>query len=125
MHKHVKILGWLQIAMGIFDLLVGLLGFGALSTFGLMSGDAGGAGMMAVIGGAFGTLMIALALPNLICGIGLLKDWGGWVMVLAVILGFLNLLHFPLGTALAVYTFWIAWKIYGNASDDGSVTTPL
>ena len=123
MHKHVKILGWLQIAMGVFDLLLGLLGFGVLSTVGLLS-DAGGPGL-AVIGGAFGTLMLVLAIPNLICGIGLLKDWGNWVMVLAVVLGFLNLLHFPFGTALAIYTFWIAWKIYGKSGDNGSVTPAM
>mgnify|MGYP003580447709 CR=1 FL=1 len=30
--------------------------------------------------------MLFMALPNLICGFGLLPNWGGWVIVLAVIL---------------------------------------
>ena len=95
MLKHVRILGWLQIALGVFDLLAGFLGFGILSTVGLLSGEAGTAGGMALIGAGLGTFMLLMGLPNLICGIGLLKNWGGWVLVLAVILGFINLLHFP------------------------------
>ena len=123
MHKHVKILGWLQIAMGIIDLIVGLAAFGLMSGIGLLSGDIAGFGVMALIGGAFGTFMLVLALPNLICGVGLLRDWGGWVVVLAVVLGFLNLIKFPFGTALALYTFWIAWKIYGKSGDDVAVSS--
>lgn len=53
-----------------------------------------------------------MAVPNLICGIGLLRNWGGWVIILAVILGFFNLFKFPHGTASAIYTFWIAWRLY-------------
>jgi hypothetical protein len=55
-----------------------------------------------------------MALPNLICGIGLLRDWGGWVIVLAVVLGVINLAHPPFGTAIAIYTFWVAWKLYNS-----------
>lgn len=116
MGKHVRILGWLQIALGIIDLLLGLFAFGILSGIGLLSGDAGAFGIMSLIGGFAGTLMLIMALPNLLCGIGLLRNWGGWVIVLAVVLGVFNLAHVPFGTAIALYTFWIAWKLY-NAQD--------
>ncbi|MGQ0561202.1 MAG: hypothetical protein ACT443_04935 [Gemmatimonadota bacterium] len=112
MRKHVRILGWLQIVMGVIDLLIGLAAFGILSGIGLLSGDVTAFGFLSVIGGFAGAFMLIMALPNLICGIGLLRDWGGWVIVLAVILGVFNLVKFPFGTALAFYTFWIGWKLY-------------
>jgi hypothetical protein len=122
MRKHVKILGWLQIVLGIIDLVIGGLAFGVLSGVGLMSGEVGGFAMMSTFGGVVAMLMLLLALPNLICGIGLLRNWGGWVIVLAVVLGFLNLVKFPWGTAVAIYTFWIAWKLYDTTPDTGPTT---
>ena len=112
MQKHVRILGWLQVAMGIFDLLIGMAVFGILSGVGILSGDVAGFAGMAAIGGFVGVLMLVLAIPNLLCGIGLLRNWGGWVIVLAVVLGFLNLAKPPFGTFVALYTFWIAYKLY-------------
>lgn len=113
MRKHVRILGWLQIILGILDLIIGLAAFGFLSGVGLLSGDVAAFGIMSVIGGVAGTVMLIMALPNLICGIGLLLNWGGWVIILAVILGLFNLLKFPWGTAIALYTFWIAYRLSG------------
>lgn len=112
MRKHVRILGWLQLFLGLFDLFIGLAAFGLLSGIGVLSGDPAAFGIMSLIGGFIGTLALILALPNLIVGIGLLRDWGGWVIVAAVILGLFNLAQAPFGTALALYTFWIAWRLY-------------
>lgn len=112
MRKHVRILGWLQLFLGLFDLFIGLAAFGLLSGVGVLSGDPAAFGIMSLIGGFIGTLALILALPNLIVGIGLLLNWGGWVIVAAVILGLFNLAQAPFGTALALYTFWIAWRLY-------------
>jgi hypothetical protein len=117
MQKHVRILGWLQIAMGIIDILIGILAFTVLSGIGAMSGDVMGLGIMSGMGAIIGAVCLLLALPNLICGIGLLKNWGGWVIVLAVVLAFFNLVKFPWGTAVSIYTFWIAWKLYDAQPD--------
>jgi hypothetical protein len=38
---------------------------------------------------------------DLIAGLGLLRNWGGWVIVLAVILGVINLMNIAVGTAIA------------------------
>lgn len=112
MRKHVRILGWLHMCLGVIDLLIGLMAFGVLSSIGMLSGDIAGFGIMTLIGGFVGTLMLIMAIPNFICGVGLLRNWGGWVIVVAVALGFLNLMKLPFGTAIALYTFWIAWKLY-------------
>ena len=112
MQKHVRILGWLQIILAVIDLCLGLMAFGVMSGIGAISGDIEAFGVMSVIGGFAGGFMLLMALPNLICGLGLLRGWGGWVIVLAVILGVFNLMHVPVGTAIAIYTFWVAWKLY-------------
>lgn len=116
MRKHVRILGWLQVLMGLFDLFIGLAAFGFLSGIGILSGDPMAFGVMSLIGGFIGTLALILALPNLIVGIGLLRDWGGWVIIAAVILGLFNLAQAPFGTAIALYTFWIAWRLYDGGA---------
>ncbi len=51
-------------------------------------------------------IIIFLALPGLIAGIGLLTKQS-WAMTFALIIGCLHLLSFPFGTALGVYTIWI------------------
>lgn len=116
MRTHVQTLGWLHIFLGVFDLLIGLMAVGVLSGIGLISGDAQAFGILSLVGGFVGTVMLIKAIPNLIVGMGLLRDWGNWVMVVAVILGIFNLMEFPFGTAIALYTFWIAWRIYGSGA---------
>jgi hypothetical protein len=121
--KHVRFLGWLHIALGIIDLCIGLMAFGVLSGIGALSGDIASFGLLSLIGGFAGFFMLLMALPNFVCGLGLLRGWGGWVIVLAVILGLFNLMNVPIGTAIALYTFWIAWKLY-NISGNPTATAP-
>jgi hypothetical protein len=112
--KHVRILGWLHIVLGVIDLVIGLAVLGILSGFGALAGDAAGFAMMSAIGAFMVLIMLILAVPNFICGLGLLRNWGGWVLAVAVVLGFFNLMKFPYGTAIALYTFWIAWRLYDS-----------
>jgi hypothetical protein len=115
LRKHVRILGWLHIILGIIDLLIGLMAFGMMSGIGALTGDITAFGVLSAIGGFAGIIMLVVALPNFLCGLGLLNNWGGWVILVAVFLGIINLAQFPIGTALALYTFWIAWKLYHGA----------
>jgi hypothetical protein len=46
--------------------------------------------------------------------IGIAAGWGllerqPWARMLAIVLGILNLLHMPFGTALGIYTLWVLW----------------
>jgi hypothetical protein len=102
MRKHVQILGWLYIAAGAFGLLGGLLAFGVLTGIGVLSGDVAGFSMLATIGGIAGFVLLMVSVPNILVGVGLLRDWGGWVIIAAVILGVFNLASFPFGTALGI-----------------------
>lgn len=51
-------------------------------------------------------VFLVLGIPNLIAGIALLKH-KGWARVLAIVLAFLALTSFPLGTAAGIYTLWV------------------
>ena len=51
------------------------------------------------------TILVVLASPFLLAGYGLMKR-KSWGPTMAIIAGALNLFNLPLGTALAIYTFW-------------------
>lgn len=109
MRTHVAVLGWLQILLGIVDLLMAAAVFGVFAAFGLVAGLAEPT-VLPWLGPAVGTLLgflVALTgLPNLLAGIGLLAG-KSWARILALVMAVLNLLKFPWGTALAAYTFWV------------------
>lgn len=119
MTRHVQILAWLHLALGILGLLGALAAFGFLTGFGLLSGDPAIFGTMWLVGSIAGAYFLIVALPSILVGIGLLGNWGGWVIILAVILGFLNLANAPFGTALAIYTFWVAYKLSAASESFG------
>ncbi len=49
---------------------------------------------------------IAIALPSLIGGWGLLNQ-RTWAMPLVLVVGCLRLFSFPIGTAIGIYTIWV------------------
>jgi hypothetical protein len=52
-----------------------------------------------------GLFLFLKAAAGFAAGIGL-RQHTDWARVLALVLGFLELLHLPLGTALGIYTIW-------------------
>jgi hypothetical protein len=66
-------------------------------------------GVFRVVGG----FLLLKGVVGIIAGWGLL-DRQSWARILAIILGFLSLLHFPLGTALGVYTLWVLLPGYSE-----------
>jgi hypothetical protein len=119
MRKHVQILAWLYIALGALGLLGALVAFGALTGIGLLSGDMAAFGILSMLGGIAGFFLLIISLPNIIVGVGLLQNWGGWVIILAVVLGVFNLANFPFGTVLGIYTFWVAYRLSEAAESFG------
>lgn len=109
MRNHVTALGWLQVALGVLDLLMALAVFAMLAGAGLLFGLLGGVTLPALggaVGAAVAFLVALTGLPNLLAGFGLLEH-KGWARIFALVLAVFNLLKFPWGTALAVYTFWV------------------
>jgi hypothetical protein len=117
MREHVKILGILNIVMGSLTALGGLvvlLATGSIASLIVMglqdSGDADGAKFAApivgVVGSIIGIFLLALALPAILGGWGLL-NYRSWSRVLMIVISGLSLLHFPIGTALGIYGLWV------------------
>lgn len=110
MEKHVGVIGVLWIVLGSMGFLGGFMLWGLL--FGVsfipdLSTEAPIILRTAAMG--IGLLMWVFSIPKIIAGIGLLKR-REWARVLTLILSFLSILNFPLGTALAVYSFVILIK---------------
>lgn len=113
MEQHVKILGILHIVFGSLGILAAL---GMLLLFGGIAGLIGAstysrdAQISVPILGAIGAfiffVLLALSLPGLIAGVGLLQ-FRPWARILTIVLSVLELIHVPLGTALGIYGLWV------------------
>ena len=104
METNIKVLGWLYIVLGILGVLVGVTVLAILWGAGLITGDRDAMGILLIVGVVVSGIVTVVSAPGIAVGIGLLK-FKSWARVLALILGFLNLPGFPLGTVLGIYTF--------------------
>jgi len=82
------------------------LGLGLL---GITTGDVVGSLLLGTAGVVGGILLVAVGLPQLIGGVGLLarKQWARYVLIVTSAIG---LLKFPIGTALSVYALWVLFN---------------
>jgi hypothetical protein len=116
MRTHVKVLGVLYIALSVFGLLAALfLGLlvGTASGIVGLNADAKDAAIALPIIGIAGTMLVVvlvvLAVPGLITGIGLLK-LRPWARILGIVVSVLNLIHIPIGTIVGVYGLWVLFN---------------
>lgn len=112
METHVKVLGLLQIILGVIGIVIALfvlLMFGGIAGLVAATGEEGSEIAVPVIGliGTFAvTFLLVLAIPGLIVGVGLLK-FRPWARILGIIMSILLIIHFPLGTVVGVYGLWV------------------
>lgn len=106
METHVKVIGWLHIAMNVLGLLAGLCVGGLVLTGGLISNDDTAITVTAIVAIILLSVFTILSIPGLIAGIGLL-NFKNWARILAIILAVLNLMNIPIGTALGIYTLYV------------------
>jgi hypothetical protein len=106
MKKHIQLLGILHLVYSGLGIFVAVAVFSILVGVGWISQDETAMGVLSTIGILVAIFFAVLAIPGIIAGIGLLK-FQSWARILAIIIGCLELFHFPLGTALGVYTLWV------------------
>ena len=112
MAQHVKILGILHVVfgcLGVLGALVVFLIFGGISAAVGINHDPDAAAAIPLLGGIGMIVFIcilALSLPGLIAGIGLLQ-FRSWARLLTLILSAFDLINIPFGTALGIYGFWV------------------
>jgi hypothetical protein len=114
MSTHVRVLGWLHIIFGIGGLCSALLVFGGSMIGALFSGSVMGM-LGAGIGGTAAAMLIALfSVPSLFAGYGLLK-LRPWARTLTIVLAIFELIRFPFGTIVGVYSLWVLLSSEGAA----------
>jgi len=113
MADHVKILGILHIVYGILGVLAGiiiLLIFGGLAGVVSVAAHSADALIAVPILGGIGAfifiLLLALSLPGIVAGFGLI-EFRPWARMLTIILSALELMSVPIGTALGIYGLWV------------------
>jgi len=122
MREHIRLIGILNMVMGGLSALFGIAGFLVLSgVAGVVgfSADGGDADskmavpILATIGLGVAIFFIALALPALIGGWGLM-NFKPWARVLMLVISVFELFHIPIGTALGVYGLWALFSEEGR-----------
>ena len=103
---HVPVLGWLYVVANALVLLVGIICLVLLGGIGLFVDDAVAARILILIGSVSLVLFAFIALPGIIAGLGLVAR-KPWARILAMVVGFLGLTAFPIGTILGLYAFYI------------------
>jgi len=105
MDKHVKIVGWLWIVNGVASVLMAIIGLTVINWPGMIPEARDS--ILASTGA------LCFFLPGIIAyvvtGYGLLK-YKSWARILAIILAILNLILFPIGTLIGIYTLVIMFN---------------
>ena len=111
MNTHVKVLGVLFLVLSAFGLMAALVvGIGIGGAAGIVSATADADPAVIPILGLAGSVLVlvllALSLPGLVAGVGLLK-FQPWARILAIVLCAINLINFPFGTIFGAYGLWV------------------
>lgn len=106
MHKEIELLGALHIAISILYTLVFSAIYAVLFIKGFFSGEENSANIQLVIFAVVGAFLLFFAISGVIAALGIIRS-RSWAQMMILILGCLNLICVPLGTALGVYTIWI------------------
>ena len=120
-HSHVDLVGVLFVIWGLLTTLVGVstlaLGVGAVAL--IMSASRGGggqvaAGMTAAVFTTLALIAIVWGMAHVVVGVPVRRHraWGRFV---ALMLGAVDLLLLPYGTALGVYALWVLLSERGKA----------
>jgi len=107
MENHVKAVGIIHIAFSVFGILIAVLIFAGLNIIAKMPDvDEEAMRVLQIVGMVVPWFMIVVSLPGIVGGIGLLKQQG-WARILILIKAFLDLVSFPIGTAVGIYSIWV------------------
>jgi hypothetical protein len=107
MENHVKAVGIIHIAFSVMGIIVAIAIFTGLNLVTrLPDVEEEAARIIQAVAMIVPWFIIIFSLPGIVGGIGLLK-YQGWARILVLILSFLNLLEFPIGTAVGIYSIWV------------------
>jgi hypothetical protein len=131
METHVKVLGALQIALGVFGLLWALV---IVLAFGVAAGLVGASSdpetalalpIIGITGMALVAFLVILSLPSIVTGIGLYR-LRPWARIAGIVLSILGIAMVPFGTIVGVYGLWVLFskdteRLFAAPSPAGSL----
>jgi hypothetical protein len=106
MKEHVAVVAALRIGMSILVLFAAALVFVSVVGGGLLSGDRVAIRITGIVGTVVAGTVALFCVPGIVAGIGLLKH-RHWARILTLVLSVFDLLVFPIGTIIAVYSIWV------------------
>lgn len=112
---HVRILAWFNIVLGAIGVLAAVFTFAGASFLHLFLASVVDeastipVGVIQLVSTIIITLILVMSLPCLVLGFGLYYT-RPWARILGLVLAAVNLLHFPFGTAVSLYEFWVLLK---------------
>jgi hypothetical protein len=111
----VKVLGWFFIVFGAFYVCLAFFSSMILGVIATMIGSQGGddaaigVGVLGMAGAAAFVFLLAIGIPGIITGIGLLK-FKPWARIVGIVLSAIRLISFPFGTILGIYGLWVLFN---------------
>jgi p-aminobenzoyl-glutamate transporter AbgT len=106
MKNHVTVVAALRIAMSVLVLVAAALVFLGVVGGGLLSGDREAIRITGIVGTVVAGAIALFCVPGIVAGIGLLQH-RHWARILTLVLSIFDLLLFPIGTIVAVYSIWV------------------
>ena len=119
MDMHINILGWLLVGSGILTGIVALMILFAGQIFRNLpipwppEMPIGMPHFITWVASMVGLGTAALAAAVAAAGVGLLQ-YRHWARTMAIIMAVLLLFHFPIGTVIAIYAFWVLFSHEGQ-----------
>jgi len=105
MEKHINVVAALQIGYSILGLIIGIAFFTFFHFLGDFVDDHDANMILSIIANIVIVMVTVLSIPGIIAGLGLFKR-KEWARILTLIISVLNLLSFPFGTAIGIYSIW-------------------
>jgi hypothetical protein len=109
MKNHVTVVGILRIGLSALGVILAVLlvlllvGIGVAVSF---SGDDEALPILAAVGLGVGGTIAVLSVPGIVGGIGVLLH-KNWARYLVLVLSVIDLINFPLGTIVAIYSIFV------------------
>jgi hypothetical protein len=103
---HIPVVAWLLIVLNSIVLLIAVGVFVLMTSVVGLVRDPEGRQILPLIGIILPTIMGALTVPDFIAAFGLLARQR-WARILGIVVGFLNLPGFPMGTLVGGYTLYV------------------
>ena len=105
MERHINVVAALQIGYSILGLMIASAFFAFFHLIGDFVDDHEAEFVLGIIANVLMVFTLILSIPGILAGIGLFKR-KEWARVLTLIISVLNLLSFPLGTGIGIYSIW-------------------